>query len=687
MPFTLKERSLSPLHLGKCLYIQCLYDNPNPNPNPNPNNEKRKNDPPQKDEKIKKDVLQKNEKRKNVDDIHTHAPMVKKLKLPTSSPLGGKPSEPIGLLELCPAGVNLDPSTTPANPIVGPEASQTGNSLRQTCPPGVVLDPRQCTPNQKPQTKNDSQEGQCLELTCPPKLKALKVAALDPGPQPNLKPKAKKASQEGQCSVLTCPPKLKTLKVVALDPGPKPSLIPKAKKASQEGQCLELTCPPKLKTLKGVALDPGPKPSLIPKAKKASQEGQCSVLTCPPKLKTLKVVALDPGPKPSLIPKAKEASQEGQCLELTCPPKLKTLKGVALDPGPKPSLIPKAKKTSQEGQCSVLTCPPKLSPEGVHRATILPHPTTAEPKLMLSPASPGDEEVAISQSVKRLSSRRMKLTLKKITIGDCNWGVNLPQSYPHPGESTHTGKRLPPGEWEIGNSCPSSAGKMAEREGDKHDTTVIDSVPDVRVEHQPCCSKSLLKPAKGVPLCGPTYVEPKLNSSGVVNTTGGIRPLPRPPLTKVGKITKCGVPSCVLCPILLTENTVTSKLSRRKHYVHGDFTCHTERLVYLLQCARCNKQYIGQTVKPFVERAHRHLQELRAGGSTKLQWHFNADGHTPKDVRFKPLSTLIGADLTRSQAEDRLKVMETMWIQRLGTMQPVGLNYVLVDEQKRVTDC
>ena len=110
---------------------------------------KEKNNPPQKNEKRKNDTPQKYEKRKNVENIHTHVPMVKKLKLPTSSPLGGKSSERICLLELSPVGVNLDPSPTPANPIVGPEASQSGNSLRQTCPPGVVLDPRQCTPHQK----------------------------------------------------------------------------------------------------------------------------------------------------------------------------------------------------------------------------------------------------------------------------------------------------------------------------------------------------------------------------------------------------------------------------------------------------------------------------------------------------------------------------------------------------------
>ena len=82
--------------------------------------------------------------------------------------------------------------------------------------------------------------------------------------------------------------------------------------------------------------------------------------------------------------------------------------------------------------------------------------------------------------------------------------------------------------------------------------------------------------------------------------------VPRPLVHDLARVEKCGIPSCILCPILLTYNQVTSRLSRRKHYIYGHFTCQTRRLVYLIQCVRCHKQYVGQTVNEFAQRAHRH---------------------------------------------------------------------------------
>ena len=179
----------------------------------------------------------------------------------------------------------------------------------------------------------------------------------------------------------------------------------------------------------------------------------------------------------------------------------------------------------------------------------------------------------------------------------------------------------------------------------------------VELDQRPCCSKSL----------SPCTM------------------IPRPLLTETESIVKCGCPLCVLCPILLTETTVRCRLSKRKHNIYyGQFTCHTPRLVYLLQCARCHKQYVGQTINSLAQRAGRHLQVISQKGNMKLQLHFKGDGHTPRDARFQRLAK-VSDDLTPSEAEIQLKSAETMWIQRLASMQPVGLNYVLVDKETRVT--
>ena len=149
------------------------------------------------------------------------------------------------------------------------------------------------------------------------------------------------------------------------------------------------------------------------------------------------------------------------------------------------------------------------------------------------------------------------------------------------------------------------------------------------------------------------------------------------------KITKCGNRRCGLCPILSTDTSITSKVCKRKHRIYGDFTCMTPRIVYLLECTRCGKQYVGQTVKTFKHRVAQHLLHIRKGGSDKLPLHFNADAHTVDDIIFHPIAA-INVRIPIKDAESILKSLETVWIKRLATLQPLGLNFFLVDTQSRV---
>ena len=121
----------------------------------------------------------------------------------------------------------------------------------------------------------------------------------------------------------------------------------------------------------------------------------------------------------------------------------------------------------------------------------------------------------------------------------------------------------------------------------------IDATPTmpIHLAQKPCCSKSLNAPQQ---------IQTKITL---------------PLMAETARINKCGNRSCKLCPYLLTVNTAMSKLSKRKHLVYGNMSCQTQRLVYLLQCARCGRQYVGQTVNTLADRATKHLQEVRRGGS------------------------------------------------------------------------
>lgn len=63
---------------------------------------------------------------------------------------------------------------------------------------------------------------------------------------------------------------------------------------------------------------------------------------------------------------------------------------------------------------------------------------------------------------------------------------------------------------------------------------------------------------------------------------------------------KCNEKDCSVCPILLTTNFVTRHPDGHKYFIRYEgatLTCTSSRVVYLLECKRCGKHYVGQTIK------------------------------------------------------------------------------------------
>ena len=73
----------------------------------------------------------------------------------------------------------------------------------------------------------------------------------------------------------------------------------------------------------------------------------------------------------------------------------------------------------------------------------------------------------------------------------------------------------------------------------------------------------------------------------------------------------CGENKCILCARLRDTTFVFSKTHKRRHYIRyvgPTMTCTTRRVVCLIRCKRCNKQYAGQTNRPLKQRIKEHLQ-------------------------------------------------------------------------------
>ena len=151
-------------------------------------------------------------------------------------------------------------------------------------------------------------------------------------------------------------------------------------------------------------------------------------------------------------------------------------------------------------------------------------------------------------------------------------------------------------------------------------------------------------------------------------------------------IKPCFKKQCETCRMLIhTSNFVKSKVHKRcfpvKPFLNIPMTCQSSRLVYLIQCDVCQKQYVGQTTQALHLRINHHIHNIKRKTFSKLWWHFNKD-HSIQDVRVIPLQQ-VDPKLPIQEAKQKLQCLETLWIRRLATMQPLGMNFILIDSQHR----
>ena len=54
-----------------------------------------------------------------------------------------------------------------------------------------------------------------------------------------------------------------------------------------------------------------------------------------------------------------------------------------------------------------------------------------------------------------------------------------------------------------------------------------------------------------------------------------------------------------------------------------NINCRVNNVVYILSCKQCNKQYIGETGRPFIERWKEHLYDIKVKRPYPVARHFN----------------------------------------------------------------
>ena len=104
--------------------------------------------------------------------------------------------------------------------------------------------------------------------------------------------------------------------------------------------------------------------------------------------------------------------------------------------------------------------------------------------------------------------------------------------------------------------------------------------------------------------------------------------------------------------------TVTSTTTGEKITLQQRTTCRTSNVIYLIECSKCNNQYIGETRNPIHRRANQHRSDINAGHKNiPTVRHFKNCG-----VKYLKLTVV---EKVRNLNQDIRRAQENYWIHRL----------------------
>ena len=126
----------------------------------------------------------------------------------------------------------------------------------------------------------------------------------------------------------------------------------------------------------------------------------------------------------------------------------------------------------------------------------------------------------------------------------------------------------------------------------------------------------------------------------------------------------CTHSQCSICPFLRPTAAIQSSKTKRIYAINTHYTCTTPKVIYLITCTICHKQYVGQTGQNLRLRFRHHRNHMHSHTGRPIYRHFNLHGFT--NITIQVIEQELD-DLTRYERERH-------WIKTLETYIPKGLN-------------
>ena len=150
----------------------------------------------------------------------------------------------------------------------------------------------------------------------------------------------------------------------------------------------------------------------------------------------------------------------------------------------------------------------------------------------------------------------------------------------------------------------------------------------------------------------------------------------RPPPKTPGDF-RCNRSRCKTCPFI-TEGTTpytyfsTNEQRRIRHHS----SCSSSNFIYMIQCNKCNMQYIGETKRQLSDRFAEHRRSIEKASNprrfyhpTAVSDHFSLPDRSIKEIELIPL------ELINSNRRDGIRTArEGCLISKGKTLEPYGMN-------------
>ncbi len=129
---------------------------------------------------------------------------------------------------------------------------------------------------------------------------------------------------------------------------------------------------------------------------------------------------------------------------------------------------------------------------------------------------------------------------------------------------------------------------------------------------------------------------------------------------------------CAVCLFSFNPGSVGDGSTNNSYPILHRLCCSNTNVIYLIQCKRCGIRYVGQTSRPLRRRIGEHVANIRSNYATSVSSHFNGSC-TLDDFSFTAVE--------HCPSLNKRLTKENLWMQRLNTIVPYGLNETVNKEK------